>query len=177
MKAPLAILAVLVAAPACLQQISTGTGTTDSSGGGGTASTAAPAGTTPVGGACGTDSQTGVTLCSQISTCPDITVDQSSLSGCGFKIHAGAVIDLECLCNGEALCPIGVADTCAEASALLANADLFSICSETAQSRCTAVGGEAGAAPVSTAQGSSTCDRLCESECAGSPDCIQLCGC
>jgi hypothetical protein len=185
--APLLALPLLVMAVsplACLQQISTGTGTTDSSGGGtGTAPASTGTGAaTPTGGLCGTDPQTGVTLCSQISLCPSITVDQNTLSGCGFKIHPGPVIDLECLCNQEALCPIGVADTCDQASALLASADLFSICEQTAQSRCAAVGTDASVPAFNSTQNNpmqnpGTCDKTCEAECAGEPDCLQLCGC
>jgi hypothetical protein len=178
-RAPRAALAFVAFAAiplaACIQQVSTGDGT--SSGTGATAATTAtaPAGTTATGGECGTDPQTGVTLCEQISLCPSITVDQSTLPGCGFQLHAGAVMDLECVCNGDSLCPIGVPDTCDQANALLASATLLTVCEESAESRCTSVGGtDAG---QQTTLNVNSCDKTCESECAGEPDCIQLCGC
>src|SRR5580693_5281654 len=103
------VVVALAALPAlaCLEQVSTGTGTetdptasptptTPSSGSGGA---------TPTGSNCGTDSQTQITLCEGISLCPGVDVDPGALPNCGFQIHAGSVIDLECLC-GEDLCPI-----------------------------------------------------------------------
>lgn len=182
--ASLASLALLVLpAPlllsACLQQLSTGDGTSSGSTAA-AATTATPSAATPVGGECGTDPQTGITLCSQISLCPNITVDQSQLPGCGFRIHAGAVIDLECLCNGEALCPVGVPDTCDQAAALLMDQTLLTVCDQTAESHCTEVGGTEAGAPILNVNpnaNASSCDKQCETECAGEPDCIQLCGC
>ena len=103
------------------------------------------------------------------------SVDQGTLSGCGFRIHAGAVIDLECLC-GEELCPIGVPDTCAQASQLLSSqTSSLVVCEQASNGTCEQVG--ASDAGTSVNPSVSTCDRTCEGECAGEPDCIQLCGC
>jgi hypothetical protein len=178
-RAPFAMLslAVGVSLPlvACLQQVSTGTGTTDPSSGAATSPTAAATtGATPQGSGCATDPATGVTLCQAISVCPGLLVDQGPFPGCGFRIHNGAVIDLECLC-GDSLCPIGVPDSCSEATQLLSSQNEPGVCDQVAEGRCTQVGAsDAAAAPTST---SSTCDTTCRNECAGEPGCIQLCGC
>jgi hypothetical protein len=169
------VVVALAALPAlaCLEQVSTGTGTetdptasptptTPSSGSGGA---------TPTGSNCGTDSQTQITLCEGISLCPGVDVDPGALPNCGFQIHAGSVIDLECLC-GEDLCPIGVPNTCAEAMQLVSSQTSVVVCEQASEGRCTSVGSsgpDAGAA--------STCDKQCQTECAGEPDCVQLCGC
>jgi hypothetical protein len=103
----------------CLQQVSTGTGTTDT-----TASTGSPvsssgsSGATPTGSDCTTDPQTQVTLCAGISLCAGVVVDPGALPNCGFQVHAGSVIDLECLCVDDP-CPMGVQNTCAQAAQLL----------------------------------------------------------
>jgi hypothetical protein len=169
---------------ACLQQLGTGDGTTDPTTSGGSTTSSSAGTTTPTGAGCSTDPQTEITLCQQTSLCPGVSVDQGMLSGCGFRIHPGSVIDLECLCNGEDLCPIGVPDTCAEATQLLSSQTSFVVCEEASEGRCVQVGSEAGtssasASPSTSAASASpsTCDKQCETQCAGEPDCIQLCGC
>jgi hypothetical protein len=173
----LAALVLLVSTPmlACLQQVSTGNGTGDdtSAAAAATATSAATAAATGIG--CSTDPSTGISLCQQVSTCPGVVVDQGALSGCGFRLHGGAVLDLECLC-GDALCPIGVPDTCAQASQLVSQTTSLTVCQESADSRCTQLTTTTSPTTTSTAA-SSSCDRTCETECAGEPDCIQLCGC
>jgi hypothetical protein len=173
----LAPLSALVALPllACLQQVSTGTGTTDPTASGTTAAVASTGTTTPAGAGCSTDPASQITLCEQTSLCPGVSVDQGTLSGCGFRIHAGAVIDLECLC-GEELCPIGVPDTCAQATQLLSSqTSSLVVCEQASNGTCEQVG--ASDAGTATSPSVSTCDKTCETECAGEPDCIQLCGC
>jgi hypothetical protein len=161
---------------ACLQQLSTGDGTTDPTTSGGSTTSSSSAGTTtPAGAGCTTDPQSQITLCEQTSLCPGVSVDQGMLSGCGFRIHPGAVIDLECLCSGDELCPIGVPDTCAEATQLLSSQTALVVCEEASDGRCVQVGSDAGSTSASAPP--STCDKQCETECAGEPDCIQLCGC
>jgi hypothetical protein len=162
---------------ACLQQVSTGTGATDPTASGATGTTSSSTDTTtPAGAECGTDSQTQITLCEQTSLCPGVTVDPGALPSCGFRIHAGSVIDLECLCDGDQLCPIGVPDTCAEATQLLTSQTSLVVCEQASDGRCVQVGSDAGSPPNPSAA-ASNCDKQCESECAGEPDCIQLCGC
>ena len=185
---PLALtsIAALVALPlvACLQQMSTGTGTTDPTAGGDT--TGASSTDAPAGAGCGTDPQSGVTLCEQTSLCPGVSVDQGALPSCGFRIHPGNVIDLECLC-ADSLCPIGIPDTCDQATQLLSSQTSLTVCQQASDGRCVQVtASDAGAAPTTgtttttpttTTPSASTCDKVCEGECAGEPDCIQLCGC
>jgi hypothetical protein len=177
-RAPLstALVSGLAGLPllACLQQVSTGTGTTDP-----TASAASSSATassdTAAGAGCGTDMQSQITLCEQTSLCPGVTVDQDALPGCGFRIHPGSVIDLECLC-GDQLCPIGIPDTCAQASQLLMSQTALVVCEQVSDGRCEQVAPDAGSA-APTPSAASPCDKQCETECAGEPDCIQLCGC
>jgi hypothetical protein len=169
-RAPLAL--VLVPLLACLQQVSTGTGTTDPTAGtGATPSSSGPGGAVPTGSACTDDPQTGVTLCEETSLCPGVAFDPGALPNCGFQLHAGSVIDLECLC-GTALCPIGVPQTCAQAAELLASQSSVVVCQQASNGNCIEL-----AAPVADAGASSSCDKQCETECAGEPGCIQLCGC
>jgi hypothetical protein len=105
------------------------------------------------------------------------------MPGCGFRIRPGGVIDLECLCSGV-LCPIGVADTCDQALSLLDQQQTsLMVCEQANEGRCVQLGPDGGSAETTGASStsntavSSTCDKTCESECAGEPDCIQLCGC
>jgi hypothetical protein len=180
-RAPLSIapISALAALPllACLQQVSTGTGTTDPAASGGTATPSSSNATaTPAGSGCGTDMQSQITLCEQTSLCPGVTVDPGALPGCGFRIHPGSVIDLECLCGGDELCPIGIPDTCDQATQLLSSQTAVVVCQQVSDGRCVQVASDAGGA-MSNPSATSTCDKQCESECAGEPNCIQLCGC
>jgi hypothetical protein len=193
--ASLALLGLSVATgglAACLQQVSTGTGTTDTTATTAATTTSAGSDVTPTGAGCQTDAVSGITLCEESSECPTIDVDQSVMPGCGFRIRTGGVIDLECLCSGE-LCPVGIADTCDEALALLnQEQSAVMVCEQVSESRCLDVTSDAAASTATTTttttptttgstSGSTTaagsCDKVCESECAGEPDCIQLCGC
>jgi hypothetical protein len=179
-------IAALVALPlvACLQQLSTGTGTTDPASGGGSTASSSSSTDAPAGAECGTDPQSGVTLCEQTSLCPGVSVDQGALPGCGFRIHPGNVIDLECLC-ADSLCPIGIPETCDQATQLLSSQTSLTVCQQASDGRCVQVtGSDAGASPTTgstttptTTATPSTCDKVCEGECAGEPNCIQLCGC
>jgi hypothetical protein len=128
---------------------------------------------------CGTDPTTGVTLCVGASECPSISVDQSVFPECGFYFTDGSVY-LACLCSNF-LCPIGQPATCDQAASLLQSTNEGTVCGETASNGCTEV--SSGAASTSAGMGTTTpdggsgCDMTCESDCAGEPDCIQLCGC
>jgi hypothetical protein len=116
----------------------------------------------------------GTELCEQIPACPGVDVDQGALPNCGFRLGGVSPIDLECDCSGL-LCPIGVPETCANAAALLQGQSSFTVCEQASEGLCLSTtasvsdGGNAGAAPG--------CNTVCESECAGAPGCIQLCGC
>ena len=167
------IVIALVALPAfaCLQQVSTGTGTADPTASTGSTPSSSSGGQVPTGSACVNDPQTQVTLCEATSLCPGVVVDPGALPNCGFQLHAGTVLDLECLC-GDALCPIGVPPTCAQAAQLLVMQSSIVVCQEVSSGNCVGL-----AAPGADAGASNSCDKQCETECAGEPNCIQLCGC
>jgi len=113
---------------------------------------------------------TGIALCAGISSCPSVPVDTDQYPGCGYRI-SGNAIDLECLCN-DALCPIGLAASCADAKALLADQSALGVCARIAEGRCTPL-----ASTTASSTSSSNCDKACRSECSGEPGCITLCGC
>lgn len=139
-----------------------------SSGSSGSSSGGATSGTN-----CTTDPQSGVTLCEQIADCPGVDVNPGAFPGCGFRLHASSLFDLECGC-GDSLCPIGTPVNCATALQLLdQEQSSIVVCQQLDQGSCLPLSADGGAGSSS----SSTCDKQCESECAGDPDCIQLCGC
>jgi hypothetical protein len=114
---------------------STGSTGADATTGDETAAATTEAGVTGVN--CGVDPDTGVTLCSGISTCPSLTIDSDLFPGCGFRIHDAAdVIDMECACYGQ-ICPIGVASTCTQATALMQNQSQYTVCIQVDEGRCT----------------------------------------
>jgi hypothetical protein len=121
----------------------------------------------PVGANCASDPSSGVTLCSAISSCPDVPVDPDQYPGCGYRIR-GSALDLECLC-GDSLCPIGVALSCAQARSLLADQSALAVCAGVAEGRCTAV--------ATLPHSGGSCDPECRTSCAGDPSCTVLCGC
>ena len=114
--------------------------------------------------------KTGVTLCAGVDTCPAVTVDPSAWPNCGFRV-GGTTLDLECLC-ANAICPIGVATTCSQASQLLTAQNELSVCQQVSENRCvsTLTAPEAGTVPPG-------CDRNCQIGCGTAPDCLQVCGC
>jgi hypothetical protein len=117
---------------------------------------------------CGRDPESGATLCSAISLCPSLVIDSDAWPGCGYRVQ-GDVIDMECACSG-ALCPIGVASTCADAAKLLDGQTQPQVCLQVGDGRCVT--------PAATGTGAaSSCDRDCASRCGGDPSCVQICGC
>ena len=154
----------------CLQ-VSTGTGTGPGAGTNGTAATSGGGDAATGGVNCQQDPQSGVILCEGIDACPGLSVDPGVFPGCGFELHAGGVIDLECSCAG-ALCPIGVPQTCAQAAQLLGSQTVLLVCQQASEGRCLELG-----APDAGATTASDCLRQCRSDCAGVPSCMQLCGC
>lgn len=171
-----AALLLVLPVTACLQ-LSTGDGT-GSGGGGGTTSGSSSGGTTGgKGGAtsgsnCTTDSQSGVTLCESIANCPGVDVDQGAFPSCGFRLHGSSTYDLECDCSGS-LCPIGSPTSCTDAQQLLSQTSSLTVCEQLDNGTCLPLGGDGGASSSTT----SSCDKTCESQCAGDPTCIQMCGC
>ena len=50
------------------------------------------------GAGCGTERQTGITLCAATSMCPNVVIDTQALPSCGFRIR-GPSVDLVCGCG------------------------------------------------------------------------------
>lgn len=121
-----------------------------------------------------TDQAGGVVLCEQIAACPGVQVDPGALPNCGFRLGSATPIDLECECSGV-LCPIGAPQSCENAAELLQGQSSLVVCEQASENLCLGIGesesegGNVGAAPG--------CNTVCETECAGAPACIQLCGC
>lgn len=155
----------------CSSGIGLGTDTSSSGGGGSTGTTSTGTSTSTTGGvSCTTDPQSGVILCEGLASCPGVDVDQGAFPNCGFRLHGPSTLDLECLCNGEYLCPMGVPTSCAAAQQLLdQQASALIVCQAVNQGSCLDVVVDAGS--------SSACDRACESQCQSDPGCISLCGC
>jgi len=171
------LLAMALVLTGCLA-LSTGsgtdTGTTAGSSSGGTPSSSSSSGGGAISGTnCTTDPQSGITLCEQIANCPGVDVDPGAFPGCGFRLKASSTYDLECGC-GDSLCPIGTPINCATALQLLdQEGSSLNVCQQLDNGTCLSLIGDGGASSSS----SSTCDKACESQCAGDPNCIQLCGC
>ncbi len=174
-------VAIAVALTGCLQLETGGDGGAAAGGSSGSASgsgsgSSGSGGTGATSGTgCTTDPASQITLCEQIANCPGVDVDQGAFPGCGFRMNAASTYDLECAC-GDSLCPIGVPGSCSDAAQLLEQAQSsLSVCQQLDQGSCLPIAVDGGGgAPSSTG---STCDKTCESECAGDPNCIQMCGC
>ena len=82
--------------------------------------------------------------------------------------------DLECVCNGRELCPVGIASSCDEVTGLFAHRTLTEICNQVGDGACAEVG---RSTEPSAPRTSATCDKVCAADCAGSPHCLQSCGC
>lgn len=117
---------------------------------------------------CGKDPSSGVTLCSGTTACDGILLDSNALFGCGFRTVEPS-FDLECLCNGTYLCPIGVAATCDEITSVVGTKTLADICNQVSTGTCREV--------AATGAPASACDRNCAADCAGSAACLSACGC
>jgi hypothetical protein len=132
---------------------------------------------TDTGISCGADPQSGVVLCLGTTECKETTLDLDDFPDCGFRTTTGTY-DLECVCNGNTLCPVGTATRCEDLPGLFAKKSLADICN---QDGCTEVTKPATAATTSTPTApstrSSTCDPDCAADCASSPPCLQACGC
>lgn len=167
---PLFFAGLIVAVSACLQ-----VGTPGDSGGGSASAGAAgsaAAGSSGVAAAglqCGTDAASGISLCLGITSCPGVTVDSDQFPSCGYKIN-GSAIDLECLC-GDSLCPMGLAASCADAKMLLGDQSALGVCAKVADGKCQVV------KQTATGNTSGSCDKDCQSQCAGEPGCLSFCGC
>jgi hypothetical protein len=172
------LLSVALLANGCLQLetgadggTGTGSGSSSSSDAGTSASASGGVGRGATNGTnCTTDPASQITLCEQIANCPGVDVDPSAFPGCGFRLNAASLFDLECGC-GDSLCPIGAPTSCADAQQLLdQEQSSLLVCQQVSEGTCMPLNIDAGAA-------ASPCDKDCESQCAGDPNCIQMCGC
>jgi hypothetical protein len=131
---------------------------------------------------CGTDPQTGVTLCLGTSACPGATIDSSAFPGCGFRQGGTSLLDLECVCSGGQLCPIGVPTTCdAVAQLLTQQQSALQVCQQVSTGSCQALGGSgsssgSGSGSSSGSTLSGAC-QACLSSCGMTPACFSTCGC
>jgi hypothetical protein len=173
------VLLATVSLGGCLQ-IGTGAGdggppSAATDGGGGGAVAPREAGVDAGGTGCGTDPTTGVTLCTGIDVCPGLTVDQGTYGGCGFRRGGASPYDLECLCAGGELCPIGAATSCETAQQLLSQEQsALVICQQVASGACLS--------PTANGSGSSSgglseACQTCVAGCGGTPACYMSCGC
>ena len=119
---------------------------------------------------CGKDPTSGVALCVGTTECPKVSLDLDTFPDCGFRTTTGSY-DIECVCNGATLCPVGVASSCDDIAALFAHKTLADFCN---QSACRDVGPAPGSKPSTR---SSSCDSNCAADCAGAATCVQACGC
>jgi len=119
---------------------------------------------------CGTDSESGVSLCLGTTECPDVKLDTDAFPACGFQTTSGTY-DIECVCNGNELCPVGVATSCTDVTNLFAQKSLADFCN---QGACKEVGSNPTMKPTTQ---SPNCDPSCAADCAGAALCIQACGC
>ena len=144
-----------------------GTGTGDASTHAATTD-AGDAGPAVVGTACGNAGPT--QLCRATNLCPKVVVDSDRFPNCGFRIR-GTVVDIQCVCNGESLCPLGTPSTCDQAAKLLASQSEIGTCMQVMDGRCTPLGA------TKTPTGTPDCDTICAASCNGEPTCRKSCGC
>ena len=127
----------------------------------------------PTGVGCSTDSTTGVRLCTGTSLCPSVVVDTIKFPNCGYSTF-GPTFDVECLCFGNYVCPVGTASSCSAVSSLFTGKTVADVCNEVSLGYCTQ-------GKPTTTQGTggstSTCDQSCYYGCVDSPACIVACGC
>jgi len=125
---------------------------------------------------CGLEKETNTVLCSAVSTCPGLVVNQDAYPGCGFRV-SGGTFDLQCACGAD-LCPIGTPRTCTQAKTLLADQNRLLVCAQANEGRCISntTKPKPGASGNPNNRG---CDPVCMADCAraGSGNCDFLCGC
>ncbi|HEX4478344.1 MAG TPA: hypothetical protein VH142_24850 [Polyangiaceae bacterium] len=154
--------------PRCLDQASI-SGQTGTGGVGGTSSVLVD-GSVPASQQCTTDPTGHVTLCLATPECTGFVVDSTNFPQCGF-LSGASTLSVECLCSGTQLCPIGVAAACTNLAGIFFSTTVNDVCNLVAQGRCQDLSALTGSG------GSSSCDPVCASQCAGSPPCLQSCGC
>jgi hypothetical protein len=162
------ILLLLAVASACVTATDSTSQTTGQSTQAGSSTTAAPSGVS-----CSFDTNTGSNLCVGTTACPNVLVNTVQFPNCGFRTFAPS-FDLECICFGNYLCPVGTVATCQAVSTLLSTTSLTEVCNGVSLDYC-----KQGAPSVSQGTGGATsaCDQTCYSTCVGAPACIVACGC
>lgn len=177
------VLALLIG---CMPKLDLGDDTSSSSSSAAGTDAGAQADAGFVGGGCGYESTTGAQLCTATTMCPTLVVDTQAMPHCGFRLRGG-VPDLVCAC-GTNLCPMGIFDTCLQASDILSKQTEASVCAQVAeQGRCleqTAPATTLPTTPVndqksssSTSSGGTGCDTQCVKDCGGGAACASVCNC
>jgi hypothetical protein len=167
--AGLVVVASAVAACTIPEVVTGGGGSSGGGDAGGEGGTGSGTSGTVTGKGCTIQTTGGAFLCTGISTCPPITVDQATFSQCGFLTNTGT-LDVECECGGY-LCPLGTASTCAQVSSRLATGSATSVCDQLTTGGCRFEG-------IATGSGSGGgCDTGCASQCLGDSSCLAACGC
>jgi hypothetical protein len=110
-------------------------------------------------------------LCRATSYCPGLVIDSAAFPDCGFRIR-GAVVDLQCVCASEALCPIGTPVTCSEMQGLLQSQTESGVCTQISEGRCAMIMQDSH-----PSAGSPDCDMRCAAQCEGDIACRKTCGC
>jgi hypothetical protein len=180
---PVACVLLAFAAPVvvlgCLR-VDTGTDAGSSSGAtsdGGTGSSD-DSSTSSTGVNCGADPATGVTLCLGTTACANASIDTSAFPNCGFRPGTGSAFDLECICPGSELCPIGVPTSCDEVAQLLGQQQsALQVCQQVSTGGCLALDGGTGSGSGGGTTGLSAECQTCVSGCGATPACYQSCGC
>ncbi len=122
--------------------------------------------------ACTATNTSAGSLCLGTTACPNVLVDSTQFPNCGFRTF-DPDFDLECVCFGNYLCPMGVVSTCQQVTALFTSTTSADICNQVSLGYCTQV-----ASSTSTGTGtSSTCNWTCYAGCVNAPACIVACGC
>jgi hypothetical protein len=104
---------------------------------------------------CHTDSL--IELCTGSTACPGLFIDPVAFARCGFR---GAGVDVECMCNGNSLCPVAVQTSCSYVASQLSLKTYDEICAAAVSGGCIDVnnlprgaGGRGGAGGLTGAGG------------------------
>jgi hypothetical protein len=153
-------LALAFALPACG---SSPKDTTPVADGGEATTPVSSAQSVPTGSNCSSVTES-YSTCTDLSSCPGVSIDQTKFTGCGYSVHDDA-IDPECLCYG-AMCPMGAPTSCADMAALLTTVSLDAVCQQYAGGHCLNLGNS-----------TQTPCSICKQNCGADPACINNCNC
>jgi hypothetical protein len=82
---------------------------------------------------CHTDPTSLIELCSGSMACPGLFLDPVAFASCGFR---GPGVDVECVCNGNSLCPVAVQTSCTYVGTQLALKTYDQICAPALAGGC-----------------------------------------